>query len=198
MANFFTEKAGPLPVWAWLGIVTVAILLFIGMRGKSSGNQNTTAQQQQLAAEEAALANAAGQNATAGYNSPGTYGSGWSMYNGNGYTGTTAGVLQTTPASSDTTTSTGTGTVSTTTAPPTMSYYEMSHLVGHGSFSIPGVITAGDTPAQGYAKIAGQVGPVQAYQIAYQGGAGGIQNKKQFQQVTGLAPTKANLAKGVH
>ena len=103
MANIFTEKAGPLPVWAWMGIATVGVLGFAAIKGKGS-NQNSTANQQQLAAEEAALANAAGSAATSGNNSAGTYGSGYGTYAGNGYTGSTAGSYSTTPAASTTAT----------------------------------------------------------------------------------------------
>ena len=103
MPNIVTEKAGPLPVWAWMGIATAGILGFAAIKGKGSGS-SSAAQQQQLAAEEAALANAAGSAATSGNNSAGTYGSGHGTYGGNGYTGSSAGSYSTTPAASSTAT----------------------------------------------------------------------------------------------
>jgi LysM repeat protein len=105
--NVLTEKAGPLPVWAWMGIATVGILGFAALKSKNSSG-SSAAQQQQLAAEEAALANAAGSAATSGNNSAGTYGSGYGSYGGNGYTGSTAGSYSPAPAASTTATSSAT------------------------------------------------------------------------------------------
>ena len=104
MPNILTEKAGPLPLWGWLGIATAGALLFAS-KGKGSSS-NTAAQQaaaqQQLAAEEAALANSA-QTATPASNSASsTYGSGGGRYSGNGNTGSAAPVYSATPAASTT------------------------------------------------------------------------------------------------
>ena len=100
--NVFTEKAGPLPVWAWMAIVTVGILGLMALRGKKgSGGQNNNAAQ--LGAEEAALANAAGQSAVSSGNGASTYGSGYGQYGGNGSGSWTAGNYSTAPAASDTT-----------------------------------------------------------------------------------------------
>ena len=99
MPNVFTEKIGPLPTWAWMGIATAGILVVVGIKGKK-GSQNNTAAQQQLAAEEAALANAAGQSSIAANNGASSYGSGYGRYSGNG--GYTAGGYSMAPAQSST------------------------------------------------------------------------------------------------
>jgi len=121
--NVFTEKAGPLPVWAWMAIVTVIILGVVSLRKKSSSSTDNTAAQQQLGAEEAALANAAGQSAVSSGNGASTYGSGYGQYGGNGSGSWTAGNYSTAPAASDTTPVTttapagGSGSTTTATAP---------------------------------------------------------------------------------
>lgn len=122
MANVFTEKIGPLPTWAWMGIATVVILGVVALRKKNSSSTDTTAQQQALASEEAALANAAGSSAAAGNASPGTYGSGFGNFTGNGYAGNSSGLYSTYPAASTTApqpaaTGTTPATTSTATAP---------------------------------------------------------------------------------
>ena len=100
MPNVLTEKLGPLPLWGWLGIATVGVLLVASKGKKSSSTDNSAAAQQQLAAEEAALANSAQTAQPA--NTGSTYGSGGSAYSGNGNTGYTAPVYSTTPAASTT------------------------------------------------------------------------------------------------
>jgi len=54
------KKLGPLPVWAWagLGAGTIGVIYYI--RSKSTSSSTTSATDQQLAAEQAALANQAG------------------------------------------------------------------------------------------------------------------------------------------
>ena len=60
MPNILTEKPGPLPLWAWLGIATVGALLFASKgKGRAATRAAAGRGQQQLAAEEAALANSA-------------------------------------------------------------------------------------------------------------------------------------------
>lgn len=49
----FTKKLGPLPVWAWMGIGLAGALILSSLR-KGGSSQNSTAQQQQIAAQEAA------------------------------------------------------------------------------------------------------------------------------------------------
>ena len=129
MPNILTEKAGPLPLWGWLGIATAGALLFASKGKGSSSNKaaQQAAAQQALTAQQAALA------ATAAANSPNssantgssTYGSGGSSYSGNGHTGrggSMTPVYSATPAASTTapvttTSSSGGGSTAMTTSP---------------------------------------------------------------------------------
>ena len=103
--NILTEKAGPLPLWGWLGIATVGALLFAS-KGKGSSSSQAAAQQaaaqQQLTAQQAQLAATAAANSpnSAANTGSGTYGSGGGSYSGNGNTGQAAGGYQTRPVSS--------------------------------------------------------------------------------------------------
>ena len=126
MPNVLTEKAGPLPLWGWLGIATVGALLFAS-KGKGSSS-NTAAQQ--AAAQQALTAQQAALAATAAANSPNssantgssTYGSGGSSYSGNGHTGrggSMTPVYSATPAASTTTPVAASSTASST-APAAM------------------------------------------------------------------------------
>ncbi len=41
MANVLTDKAGPLPTWAWLAIATVAAIIYYGYQKTRSGSTST-------------------------------------------------------------------------------------------------------------------------------------------------------------
>ena len=58
--NFLTRKMGPLPLWAWLALVTV-VVVFWAMKHKASSNSAAANQQQQAqqAADQAAATAAA-------------------------------------------------------------------------------------------------------------------------------------------
>lgn len=72
MANFFTEKAGPIPVWGWLAGGTVIILFFVSKKQKSSG----TTSAQQLAAQQQAAALTAAASGVPSYQFGGSQGYG--------------------------------------------------------------------------------------------------------------------------
>ena len=168
MANIFTEKAGPLPVWAWMGIATVGVLGFAAIKGKSSSSsQNSTADQQQLAAEEAALANAAGSAATTGNNSAGTYGSGYGAYSGNGYSGGSSGVLSTSPAASTTTpVTTGSSSPAASTTTPVTTGSSSPAPTAGTTASTPAPVTTAPAPAK---VSAGPISNLQASGVTSSG-----------------------------
>jgi fibronectin type III domain protein len=187
VANVFTEKVGPLPVWGWMGIVTGGVLLFAAIRGKSS-SKNNTADQQQLAAEEAALANAAQQSSTAAGAGANTYGSGYGNYAGNGGLGSNAGSLSVTPAASTispdstispTLTSAGSSSPApapsapTAPAPVSASATPISNLQAYSVTSSSAVVRWNpDTNSKGYAwglSIPGKSGNVKSGNIPHGG-----------------------------
>jgi hypothetical protein len=126
MANFLTEKAGPIPTWAWIAGGTAGVLFYVYKQKKSSSSAQTANQDNAatLAAQQAAAA------AVAAASTPNTnYGSGGQPYYGNGSRGGSRGNrnatsnYSTAPAASTTapaTTASTTGT-GTTTAPATTS-----------------------------------------------------------------------------
>lgn len=71
MANFFTEKAGPLPVWGWLAGGTVIILFFVS---KKQGTSSSATTAQQLAAQQQAAALTAAASGVPGYGGSQGYG----------------------------------------------------------------------------------------------------------------------------
>jgi hypothetical protein len=112
--EFFKEKLGPLPFWAWLAITTALVAVYVLWEKHKQGSSSATsatAQQQLLAAEEAAAANAANATAvqTPNYNYGGYNGSG-----GRGHRYAHAPAASTTapaaPAATATTTGASTGT----------------------------------------------------------------------------------------
>ena len=159
MPNVFTDKIGPLPTWAWMGIATGGILLVVGIKGKKKGSTDNTAAQQQLAAEEAALANAAGQSSISSNNGASTYGSGSGRYAGTG--SGSSGVYSMAPAASSTAPAVSTpssspapaATASTAPAPAKVSAGPISNLQAYSVTSTSAVIkwNPDKNNTQGYA-----------------------------------------------
>ena len=162
--NFFTEKVGPLPVWAWMGAGTVLILFFVS-KGKGNTANSTAAQSQQAALTAAQQAAALSSVGSSGYGN--SYGSGGGGgYYGNGYSsqGTysqapassitgnipapSTSTPVTTPSTAASTTSTAASTTSTAgiqTTPPTT---ETAQGAAGWAYTVPNLVGLSYTAAQ--------------------------------------------------
>ena len=111
--SFFTNKVGPLPMWGWIAVAVVGVIIYRKVSGSGSGSSSTSGTTS--ASDQAALLNS---QAAADYASLTTAGGSYSGPVGGAPTSITDPTTTTTTTSTGTDTGTSSGGGSTTVATP--------------------------------------------------------------------------------